>query len=821
MSASRGTALLAMLLMAIVAAACAQQPPSGPAVESALVTETIEREAEGSAADVPDPLAQAAAASDSIVATPVPSSTAGATGAPSPSETPMPPTEAPPRPTSTSNPYPGPTAGPSPSPTASLEHLLPPGATLDSLSPIAAWIGAAPWAEGLEAATFTYADGERSGLLFLDRGVGPDADRTELVWSTEDSLPEIAEPISVETVIWPKGADERIQVVVKAAGSSEAEAESHLLLFDPREPQAPGLRWVLPRPGGENLYMSELIEVDLTGDSLDELILLVDTWPERDMLESYREPVYRAAVYARDDGGRGRLVASGEPAPQLIDLDGDGVHELLAPRWKGRAAPEPLTDAQADGRLPPAPDAWQVSRWNGREWSEAERIGPAETPPLEALDPAALPPLPDSLYWRTDEALYRWPAAGGALERLTDLGAREVSFHTPVSPGSRAIAWRVYPDPEPDARRRDGKRFVLRRWIEGHVDEWSLPADGRPDWIGWYEDWEVSPDGRLLALHGEEDYELAQGRDERHWLGIFDLDSGERRFERWCDALDDDEYSSYGLPPCARGGFNDDGSRYVFISEEGLALADTTVGGGGSRVLRPFPEHNYAGGETKIFHAWDEPRFSEDGTRVIARDLGMDMVPTLVAFDPESGEKLGMLRSSESAGLHQQRDVEVISINNSMCGGNLPTELFLRPRLQQPHAHESPESERLVPRPEFLARNPRFSALAFAGDTVRAVLQSSPSDYVSHALVSIEADGRLSHLTRIPRSEVAALRSQETVTEVSFSRGGHVLHLGRNSWRNRGQPPSPHWVALGDGSRFWDASELMRGARDAWWENRR
>jgi hypothetical protein len=107
---------------------------------------------------------------------------------------------------------------------------------------------------------------------------------------------------------------------------------------------------------------------------------------------------------------------------------------------------------EADERLPEG--AWRLRTWTGAEVEEV--LAQDLAPDIPLVSAGALPPLSSVLYARRDDgsavATWRWPAGGGALERVEDV-------ETPA-----ADAWL----PLIETSRREAGRSMDGRWVAAH-----------------------------------------------------------------------------------------------------------------------------------------------------------------------------------------------------------------------------------------------------------------------------------------------------------------------------------------------------------------
>jgi len=131
------------------------------------------------------------------------------------------------------------------------------------------------------------------------------------------------------------------------------------------------------------------VERDLTGDGETDLALGLD---EKDG---------RAAtlLYHRLDDGSVRLAEVVEPGAMLLDLDRDGLLEIVVPQGES---------------------IWSVRRWMDDGFAQAETLSEPSAPIPQPVADDQLPPLPGALtFHRAGEgAVWRWPSEGGALRAL-------------------------------------------------------------------------------------------------------------------------------------------------------------------------------------------------------------------------------------------------------------------------------------------------------------------------------------------------------------------------------------------------------------------
>lgn len=102
-----------------------------------------------------------------------------------------------------------------------------------------------------------------------------------------------------------------------------------------------------------------------------------------------------AVLYADAQVRRAEPAARIDWPSQLVDIEGDGRHEIVTP----------------------AGDQWRVEAWDGQAFVAAAPLPAALPAPAAAAD-GALPPLPRDLLFFRGHEIWRWPRAGGALQRV-------------------------------------------------------------------------------------------------------------------------------------------------------------------------------------------------------------------------------------------------------------------------------------------------------------------------------------------------------------------------------------------------------------------
>jgi len=98
---------------------------------------------------------------------------------------------------------------------------------------------------------------------------------------------------------------------------------------------------------------------------------------------------------ATDRPGILRPVARIASPTQVVDVDGDGAFEIV----------------QRDG------DTWHVERWDGTAFAAGSPIAATSAAPIPVTN-GSLPTLPADLYFLRAGAVWRWPRAGVAVERV-------------------------------------------------------------------------------------------------------------------------------------------------------------------------------------------------------------------------------------------------------------------------------------------------------------------------------------------------------------------------------------------------------------------
>ncbi|MFQ5459396.1 MAG: hypothetical protein ACE5EL_01240 [Anaerolineae bacterium] len=169
------------------------------------------------------------------------------------------------------------------------------------------------------------------------------------------------------------------------------------------------------------------------------------------------------------------------PRDVVVDLDGDGVGEIVSP---------------GDG------GGWRVRDWNGSAFVDAASVADAAPSPV-VVAPGALPPLPADLFLIRGGVLMRWRAAGGALEDIAGEGtgrdkAQVISFR--LSADGTRVAYDLF---DPGAAPADQRRLMVvdlesgRTWpvAEDFVGGADLPE------LGFYA---ISGDGRQVVFLAED-----------------------------------------------------------------------------------------------------------------------------------------------------------------------------------------------------------------------------------------------------------------------------------------------------------------------------
>lgn len=102
-----------------------------------------------------------------------------------------------------------------------------------------------------------------------------------------------------------------------------------------------------------------------------------------------------AVLYADADAHPAVPAARLDWPSQLVDIEGDGRHEIVTP----------------------AGDQWRVEAWDGQAFVAAAPL-PAVLPAPAAVADGSLPPLPRDLLFLRGQEIWRWPRGGGALARV-------------------------------------------------------------------------------------------------------------------------------------------------------------------------------------------------------------------------------------------------------------------------------------------------------------------------------------------------------------------------------------------------------------------
>ncbi len=160
------------------------------------------------------------------------------------------------------------------------------------------------------------------------------------------------------------------------------------------------LRWIMNDTPSDAVspWMDENL-TDLTGDGAPEILLYWYRW------QAGPDRPDAAVLYQilQVKNGQYHVIGEIEPGFQILDIDRDGVGELLLP--------QPLD----------IPQKWEVYDWNGRLFERQEPLFRPEAPIPAILPTDQLPPLAANLYFKRGEKNWVWPKGGGQLRPVANI----------------------------------------------------------------------------------------------------------------------------------------------------------------------------------------------------------------------------------------------------------------------------------------------------------------------------------------------------------------------------------------------------------------
>jgi hypothetical protein len=156
------------------------------------------------------------------------------------------------------------------------------------------------------------------------------------------------------------------------------------------------LLWELPETPENAITVQMSAATDIITDGNPELWL---RWWPRDMKGQWKDAV-SLQQYCVNEWPGYLVIASFVPNAQVQDIDNDGVREFLVPN-------------AAD-----SPTGWELYDWDGEVYDYVSAL-PYPTGPLPQVPKLSeLPPLSANLYFWKEDTAYRWPKAGGELEKV-------------------------------------------------------------------------------------------------------------------------------------------------------------------------------------------------------------------------------------------------------------------------------------------------------------------------------------------------------------------------------------------------------------------
>ncbi len=454
--------------------------------------------------------------------------------------------------------------------------------------------------------------------------------------------------------------------------------------------------------------------------------------------------------------------------------------------------------------------------------------------PPEAIVPQGYPPLPADLYFRRDGRLWRWPAAGGALEPLTLASDAPVQEYDLTLDG-QSLAYRT------DA----GQLYFLELSSAGAVPYNLSPEEMEKVWI-----FRLSPDGRYVAYqtHSRKICLLDQVIQARHcfaaeagWqfqftsdgrylvylaLGVYQetggrppgLAAGQRKppaggkidgtfFAIDVQSLDQPmPLGICGAPEvnaCNGFALSPDGSQVAYADHRGIWRSSIPAG----EPQLWFPNEGERGPVIRNL-AWSPDgrsllveRGHYEGSDLAILDVGTNQMWELpdtfcyVGCRSEhhwTAQGLWVAMSGEYA----RNQVYVARMSES---GELQISYWLLPT-ETPQV--CPEMLHLLP----------DGRLAFVHQAC-ITMDSWEKEGLPPGIFALSAEGALEQLVPLPAELPACpasdLRCRSNGT-VSWSRDGTAF-LYLDNFR------SPAMVGLTDGSALWDVRELLVGATDFFW----
>lgn len=500
----------------------------------------------------------------------------------------------------------------------------------------------------------------------------------------------------------------------------------------------------------------------------------------------------RAAVLyaATDEPHVLRSVARIVPPTQVVDVDADGVYELV--RREG--------------------DLWRIERWGGEAFAAAEPIT-AALPIATPVTDGRLPPLPAELLFLRGEEIWRWPwsESGGSLQRvMADPGVGRTDGWQGGKP--RLTNFRV-------AREGGQVVYPLGRFEKQGPEGFDVeitelfvfdPATGETTKVApdIADQAAPNPDASFYDIGAGGDFVVYVGPDRTPDRCLSTISIAQVAEPRQAHAISSCGQRVRGSDErCGCDGLllSPDGRRVAFSDSSGLWVADLPDG-----ESRQLAENKRQGTMVEV----PQPRlWSPDGRRLVSR-LGSFEGSGNLLWDVDSGES----RDLEMLEYHAKRwDLGWISDSSALIGAtgteSLPARLSLSPADFREESHSIPLNQSLWPQVRHQLGTAAIAAqgLYSIGDVGFALRQGDPGAYPGNGVFRVGVDGKgLRALVGLPDAVTYQRHlDYEWLGDVIWSPLGQAFLFMENSPAAQG--PVPTILGLSDGSAAWDVREVLGG----------